>query len=312
MAETRDLEMERYITSTREAPPSHYSLTLEPFSLFLDSKNEKFESDVFDGAGKKWRLSFYPNRQSGDGGHKYISLGLEIIDEDPFRRGWKVNFHCKMFVLDQKAVNYTVFEEKSSKPRTFYGIIRECIFDQLMTVEDLMDKTKGYIVKDKCVFGVEITVLGDAMRGESLILNKVPESKIFTWTILSLEDAGKENFSDEFEINGHKWKLFMYPEGDQKARKGYLSLFLCLANTNSIPLGRKVYVEYKLRIKHRLGTKHYEKEGHDSVSKEVTKVGFSDFIQLGEIYEESNGYLFNKSMTIQGEIKVLLSYNYLE
>ncbi|KAK3028585.1 hypothetical protein RJ639_038375 [Escallonia herrerae] len=280
-----------FVTSTREAPPAHYSLKVEPFSLFLDSKNDEYESGVFEGAGNKWKLCFYPNRQLRNGGAKYISLGLEIADADLLPFGWQVLVHCKMFVFDQNAVNYTVFEEANSNPRTFFGMNREFVFDELMTVEALMDDTKGYIANDSCIFGVKIAVPRFAIRGESLLLTKDPENNIFTWRIPSLNDAGKENFSDEFEIGGHNWMLSMYPRGDQKAKKNYLSLFLCLANTQSLPLGR---------------------EGHECVYPKVTKLGFSDFIQLGEVYDESKGFLFNGSVIIEGEITVMSSFNYLE
>ncbi|KAK3000939.1 hypothetical protein RJ639_020865 [Escallonia herrerae] len=304
--------MARFVISTREAPPAHYSLKVEPFSLFLDSKNDKYESGVFEGAGSKWKLCFYPNGQLRNGGAKYISLGLEIADADVLPFGWQVIVHCKMFVFDQNAVNYTVFEEANSNPRTFYGMNREYVFKELMTVEALMDDTKGYIVNDSCIFGVEIAVPKFAIRGESLLLTKDPENNIFTWRISSLKHADRENFSDEFEIGGHNWMLSMYPRGDQKVEKNYLSLFLCLANTQSLPLGRKVYLEYKLRIKNQLGFQHYEKAGHECVYPKVTKLGFSEFIQLGEVYDESKGFLFNGSVIIEGEITVMSSFNYLE
>ncbi|KAK2970289.1 hypothetical protein RJ640_021192 [Escallonia rubra] len=199
----------------------------------------------------------------------------------------------------------------NSNLRNFYGMNREFVFDQLIIVEALMDDTKGYIVNDSCIFGVEIAVPRFAIRGESLLLTKDPANNIFTWRIPSLSEAGKENFSDEFMIGGHNWMLSMYPRGDQKAKKNYLSLFLCLANTQSLPLGRKVYVEYKLRIKNRLGFKDYEKAGHECVYTKVTKLGFSDFIQLGEVYDEYKGFLLNGSMIIEGEITVISSFNYL-
>ncbi|KAK3012860.1 hypothetical protein RJ639_010259 [Escallonia herrerae] len=303
--------MGKFTTSTRKDPPAHYSLRLEPLSLFLFSKTNKFDSGVFEAARHNWRLCFFTDSNSRNRGARSIGLGLEIAETGLLRTGWDVVIICKMFVYNKETREYIVFEDTSYPDgRRFHARSEEWVFEQLIPVDTLADLSCEYNDNDSFEFGVEIRLPKYDDKGEKLILTEDLGDNLIQWKIPSLAalDANKENSSEMKEIGGHDWKLSIYPKGDGKVRRQQcLSMFLGLANTDSLPAGRKMYVEYKLRIKNKRGDKDHEKEGHEWLSEKVTKMGFSDFIEVGHIYDDSKGWLFNNGMDIEGEIKIISS-----
>ncbi|KAK3027645.1 hypothetical protein RJ639_040608 [Escallonia herrerae] len=299
--------MGKFNESIRKDPPGQYSLKLKPLSLFLSSKTDKFDSGVFEAAGYKWRLNFYPNSHARNSGAKYIGLGLEIAETESLPAGWQVVINCKMFVYNKVTREYLVFEDvNDADGRRFHAMSDEWVFEQLMLVDTLTSDSIGHNDDDSCVFGVEIRLPKYDIGGETLSLTMNPsDENSIQWKIPSLAalDANVQNFSDVKKIAGRDWKLSIYPRGDERAKKQCLSLFLGLAT--SLPDDRRVYVEYKLRIRNRHGFEAHEKEGHEWLSKKITKMGFSEFIQLGDLYDDSKGWLYNNSLDVEGEIMII-------
>ena len=55
--------------------------------------------------------------------------------------------------------------------------------------------------------------------------------------------------SDMFEVGGYKWILYLYPSGySQEGGKDYLSLYLAIAETQTLPPGWDVTVNSKLFV----------------------------------------------------------------
>ncbi|KAK2965388.1 hypothetical protein RJ640_001465 [Escallonia rubra] len=146
--------------------------------------------------------------------------------------------------------------------RRFHAMSDEWVFEQLMLVDTLTSDSIGHNDDDSCVFGVEIRLPKYDIGGETLSLTMNPSDENFIqWKIPSLAalDANVQNFSDVKKIAGRDWKLSIYPRGDERAKKQCLSMFLGLAT--SLPDDRRVYVEYKLRIRNKHGYTDHEKEG---------------------------------------------------
>ncbi|GAU50046.1 hypothetical protein TSUD_142790 [Trifolium subterraneum] len=60
-------------------------------------------------------------------------------------------------------------------------------FEQLISLEILLDKCNGYLVEDSCVFGAEVVVIGHSGKWESLSIVKDPPQASLKWKL--------ENFS---------------------------------------------------------------------------------------------------------------------
>ncbi|GKG47546.1 small GTPase superfamily protein, partial [Tanacetum coccineum] len=58
--------------------PAHYMLKIESFSLCSQAGTPKFESDIFEASGYKWRLELYPNGNEEENAGNNISIYLTI------------------------------------------------------------------------------------------------------------------------------------------------------------------------------------------------------------------------------------------
>ncbi|KAJ8568151.1 hypothetical protein K7X08_020873 [Anisodus acutangulus] len=89
----------------RDIPPAHYTLKVGSFSFLVQllekSGRKRYESEIFEASGHKWKLCLYPNGNEERGGKGHISLCLAITNTDGLPRGWEVNVSFKFLVFDQ-------------------------------------------------------------------------------------------------------------------------------------------------------------------------------------------------------------------
>ncbi|GFP92917.1 hypothetical protein PHJA_001436000 [Phtheirospermum japonicum] len=74
-------------------------------------------------------------------------------------------------------------------------------FSKFISKNDLTHPSNGYLIDDKCVFGAE------------------QEFKIANFS--TLKDKWT---SDEFTVGGHKWEIWVYPNGNGEASGRSLSI----------------------------------------------------------------------------------------
>ncbi|CAH9061021.1 unnamed protein product [Cuscuta europaea] len=139
-------------------------------------------------------------------------------------------------------------------------------FDRLLPWSTFNDPCNGYLVNDTCAFGFEILSVSSATKHECLSLVKEPiKEGTYMWTInnFTLEKQQEYICSDQFTVEGSKWKLFLYPSGDSRASSQYLSLFLAFLDVEDlIARGRKIYAKFILRILNQVNIlQHKEAEG---------------------------------------------------
>ncbi|PWA83383.1 small GTPase superfamily [Artemisia annua] len=94
--------------------PAHYMLKIESFSLLLQAGTPKFESDIFEASGYKWRLELYPTGNEKENAGNNISMYLTICDTKCLPKGWEVCVDCKFCVYDHLSENYIIFQGVSS------------------------------------------------------------------------------------------------------------------------------------------------------------------------------------------------------
>ncbi|KAL7585240.1 hypothetical protein Lser_V15G46162 [Lactuca serriola] len=89
--------------------PAHYMLKIESFSLLSEAKTKKFESDIFEAAGYKWRLELYPNGNEERWGN-YISIYVTICNAESLPKGREVWVDGKFCVYDHIHHSYITFQ----------------------------------------------------------------------------------------------------------------------------------------------------------------------------------------------------------
>ncbi|GAU47991.1 hypothetical protein TSUD_272360 [Trifolium subterraneum] len=143
-----------------------------------------------------------------------------------------------------------------------------------MTLADLHDRNKGFIVKDACIVGVEVFVCMSSQEKPmnqaasltfgsqtGLIDVEVPrpksEAKVgdmedklssvekFTWKVENFSCFNKEIYSKPFVLGSYPWKFLLYQWGDNV---GDLSIFLRAVQTANMSKGWCRHVKFKLIV----------------------------------------------------------------
>nr|KYP72067.1 Ubiquitin carboxyl-terminal hydrolase 12 [Cajanus cajan] len=192
--------------SERDLPPAHYLFKIESYSELMNTEVEKYETNVFEAGGYKWKLILYPNGNIKSNGSGYVSLYLAIADTQKFSNGWEVNVNFKLFVFDKKNDNYLTIQDADGTVRKFHEKKTVWGFDQLISLETLLDSSKGYLVEDSCFFGAEVFVISQSGKWESLSMVKEPAHGTFTWKIENFSTLNEtSHLSKSFTVGARDW-----------------------------------------------------------------------------------------------------------
>lgn len=89
--------------------------------------------------------------------------------------------------------------------RRFHRTKTEWGFSQLVSLSSFNDVANGYLIRDMCVFGAEVSVVNDTGRGECLTLLK-GVGTTHTWKIDQFSSLGdKIHYSEVFTVDERKW-----------------------------------------------------------------------------------------------------------
>ncbi|KAI8532622.1 hypothetical protein RHMOL_Rhmol11G0227600 [Rhododendron molle] len=298
----------RNLTSLREG--SHYTLQIESFSLFLDSKIDNLESRAFEVGGYKWKLSLYPNGNKKRNVNDHISFYLAIAETESLPLGWEVNVDFKLYVFDHIRDKYSTIQDGEGGFRRFHRMKTEWGFDKFIPLETFNHASNGYLLEDCCVFGAEVLVMKHNGKGECVMTMKNPLNNTYTWKIDNFSKLGEEVVrSEAFVVGEHKWKLVIYRKGNDTAKNKSVSVFLKLADGETLPPEWKVYAEYKLRIRDQfqiLGT-NKEKQVQNWFCASSKSYGYANFMALSDLNKASKGFLVHDTMLVEAQI-TLISY----
>ncbi|EYU21853.1 hypothetical protein MIMGU_mgv1a020363mg, partial [Erythranthe guttata] len=182
---------------TRDAPPAHFLIKIESFSLMQKNGIDKYETHEFVAGEYKWKLIIYLNEKDCD----YISVHLSMSDSNSLPPNWEVNAVFNMFLLNQISGNY----HYSVRTRRFHGMKMEWGFSKFISKKILLDPSNGYLMNDNCVFGAEVFVLKREAITENLSLESCIAPYKRDWKIANFSKLGHEWKSKEFSVGGHKW-----------------------------------------------------------------------------------------------------------
>ncbi|XP_021299228.1 protein RESTRICTED TEV MOVEMENT 3-like isoform X2 [Herrania umbratica] len=292
---------------TRDLPPAHYLFNIESFSLLVKTGVDYYESDAFEVGGHKWRLVLYPNGNKKSNGCGFISLYLQIEETDYLPRTWEVNVNFTFFVLNQIRDKYLTVEEGDGAIKRFYQMKTEWGIAQFLSLDHFNDASKGYLVDDSCTFGVEIFVIKHTGKLERLSMIQQPANNTITFKLDNYSRSSSDYYTSDVQtIGDSKWKLIVYPRG-KGLWKGYsLSVFLELVEAYQLPPKRKIYAEYKLRVKDRYtpsNTKEFTAAHWFSPSS--YQRGYLYVLPLWELQDTSKGYIVNDSLIVEAVITMV-------
>ncbi|RVW31322.1 Ubiquitin carboxyl-terminal hydrolase 12 [Vitis vinifera] len=295
----------------RYIQPSDYLFRVECVSSLMNTNIEKYESGKFEAGGYKWRLCLYPNGNIKSNGKGYISLYLAIADTKMLPLGWEVNVNFKLFVFNHKHDQYLTVQDAGGKLTRFNVMKTQCGFPQFLSLDVLNDPCNGYLMEDSCIFGAEVFVIKYSGKGECLSMIKEPVDGTFTWVIENFSTLKeKVMYSDVFTVEDFKWHVLCTSITSSlsysKTKNKSLSLFLELADCETLDNQSKLYAEFELLISDQgnLGyVKHHAKNWFCHSKKEW---GLHNMLSLCDFNNKSKGFVLIYNLTVQAKIALMM------
>ncbi|KAL8048881.1 hypothetical protein ABFX02_07G096000 [Erythranthe guttata] len=112
----------------------------------------------------------------------------------------------------------------------------------------------------------------------------------------------------EFVAGEYKWKLIIYPTGDNIVGKdsGYVSVYLAMADTSSLPANWEVNVVFNIFLFNQISANYLCSLGRTIRFQPMkSEWGFSKFISKKIMSEPSNGYLVDDNCVFGAEVFVV-------
>ncbi|XP_048139018.1 uncharacterized protein LOC115730483 [Rhodamnia argentea] len=283
----------------RDAAPSHYVLKIKSFSLFTKNNIDKYESSEFEAGGYQWKLILYPNGDKSRNGEDHISIYLAASGTSPFQLGGAIHVAVRFSLYDQICDRYLT---KQGRVARLHALRAECGVPRFMTRKNFDDPSNGYLVDDTCFFGAEVFVIKSLGVGECVTL-KESTSYTHEWKILTLPSLGDDSrYSEAFTVGDHKWKVLLYPRGNQANRGQNLSVFLFLVDAEKLAAGQKVNARFVIRLKGPYNVVHHQPEAWTMwFSSSITNWGWPSFMPLKMVRERVS----DDSCVIAAEVTVL-------
>ncbi|XVF79798.1 hypothetical protein PTKIN_Ptkin15bG0018500 [Pterospermum kingtungense] len=133
--------------------------------------------------------------------------------------------------------------------------------------------------------------------------------QINSFSLLAEEESIEKYESGLFEAGGYKWKLLLYPKGNKNRNgNGCISLYLQIAETETLPLGWQINVNFKFFVFDQIRDKYLTIEDAGAVKRfhqMKTEWGFDQLLLLECFNDASNGYLVDDSCTFGAEVFVI-------
>ncbi|XP_060200531.1 MATH domain and coiled-coil domain-containing protein At3g58250-like [Lycium barbarum] len=269
----------RVSVGNRDASPDRYLLKFESFSMLSAIGTNKYESTVFQSSGYKWKMIIYPDGDGSADGLDHVSVYLAVADTSTLQAGWEVNATFSFLIFDQIHGKYIVMR----------GI-----------------PLKGYLIKDRCVFGVDVYVIKNQGLGECVS----PSNKLTAYKhkrkISKLTKVKNTVHSEEFTVGGYKWKLCLYPTGDVRHNGQSISIFLESVDAKGFDFQKRVQARFSISVKDQSsGAQSKSLDSSHWFSAAVAGWGWSAFMPLSEFKNPKKGYLVEDCCIVEADVSVI-------
>jgi len=129
------------------------------------------------------------------------------------------------------------------------------------------------------------------------------QSLTFVYTFRQFSRLGRRVHSDTYTYGGYDWRLLLFPMGNNGPND--LSLFLEVANAKDLPPDWSRSAQFQLTvINQRDEQQSVSKDVYHRFSNSTTDWGFSQFMKLNDLTDESKGFLDNDKLKIRCNVEL--------
>ncbi|KAM0984673.1 uncharacterized protein LOC126595172 [Malus sylvestris] len=295
-----------FSTSFSDSPPTHYALKIRSFSVLTKTSADEYESGEFEAGGYKWKLVLYPNGNKKKNVEDHISVYLEMVGADSLQTGYEVYVDFRFFLLDQNKGMFLVLQDANKKEKCFHAMMRYSGFDKLITLTSFTNPSNGYVIDDNCVIGAEVFVCKERRAGKGESISKIKDAVKckHVWKVENVSKLGAEcRQSEPFTAGERKWKISLYPKGNNLGKGTHISLYLELDDPEKLA-GSKVFAEFSLLIVDRMYAKQEGQKANVWFSTSKSDWGWPKFISLATLNQAGNGFLVKDTCIVEAEVAV--------
>ncbi|KAG5608564.1 hypothetical protein H5410_019845 [Solanum commersonii] len=278
--------------------PTRYLLKIESFSLLSENGISKYESNELESSGFNWKMIIHPN---GDGdGTGHISIYLAVIGTSLLDSVCEVNASFSFLIFDQIHDNFTEWIGA-------YNIKTEWGFSKCISHKTFNDPSNGYLVDDKCIFGVDVYVIKNQGIGECMSLLKGTEHYKHEWKITEFTKLKNKVYSEEFTVGDYKWKFLLYPTGDIRQNGKNISVFLESVDAEGFDRQKRVQAKFGISLKNQIGDEHHKKSDNIAnwYSAATKGWGWSSFMPCCEFNDPKKGFLIEDCCILEADVSVV-------
>ncbi|KAM1304144.1 hypothetical protein FF2_021493 [Malus domestica] len=304
------MDLFNFITHSlnHDSPPAHYIKKIKSFSVLKKHSAHGHQSTEFEAGGYKWKLALYPNGNKKKKVEDFISVYLEMAGVKLLQAGWEVYVDLRVFLLDQNKGSYLVLQDRNIKQKCFHGAMLDAGIDKLISLKEFTDASNGYLVNDDCVVGAEVFVCKEkrAAKAEFLSMSYYSLTYKHVWNVENFSKLDAILDSEPFTVGNKKWKIVLYPKGDSNGKGTHISLFLALADPETLPPRSKTCVEFSLRIVYRMNrkTNHCQKATNQWFDASSPSWGWPHFIALDTFSKAGKGDFVKDTCLVEAEVTV--------
>ncbi|KAK4856746.1 hypothetical protein QYF36_020708 [Acer negundo] len=205
-------EQDGVVRLISDAPPTHYKLKIQLFSLLVKNAVEKYESAEFEAGGYKWKLVLYPNGNKSKNVKDHISLYLTLADTSSLppevfvtkERG-RLKEECLSMIKDTSSIDKDTSSIKHAwKIENFSKLNAESYFSEAFSAGGHKWKIKLYPKGMHHLGGNHLSLF-------LALVDFTPDSKVYTdFTLRILDQLQDKHIS--FKDN-HCFTASMYDWG---------------------------------------------------------------------------------------------------
>jgi len=210
----------------------------------------------------KWQLKLYPQGlERNNWEYVVLSLASSLNVNPKFKNDYSIHIPVHIVYYIRNYNDYSCYHCEELPIQYFTPNHNEYLMGTLIKKSELFNKVKNsnssLITNNKCVFGVYFRIYKydkDCFKNElaSYLFDETEEKIVkvetfYEWKIYNWSELYKYEckLSQEFSLYGHKWKLALYPNGDDKESEDYVSLYLACCD----PDKDKIHAKFTLSIR---------------------------------------------------------------
>ncbi|XP_068331848.1 MATH domain and coiled-coil domain-containing protein At3g58340-like [Pyrus communis] len=179
-------------------------------------------------------------------------------------------------------------------------------FDKLITLTSFTNPSNGYVIDDNCVIGAEVFVCKERRAGKGESISKIKDAVKckHVWKVENFSKLGTECCKSEpFTAGERKWKINLYPKGNNPGKGTHISLYLELDDPKK-RAGSKVFAVFSLSIVDQMHARQESIIGHNWFCTSNLTWGWPKFISLDTLNQAGNGFLVKDTCIVEAEVTV--------